>query len=72
MHTLISELGLPPYDIFVARSNDTELPILIAGDRDVLGPLAACEPAIWLSVQESYHQADELPQSSTQREVIHV
>jgi len=38
---LASELGLPPFDIFTARTASREIGYLLAGDApDVLGPLA--------------------------------
>jgi hypothetical protein len=38
---LLSDLGLPPYDVFVARSASAEVAMLMAGDAaSVLGSLA--------------------------------
>ena len=43
----LSELGLPPFDVFTARSKSKELVILIEGDRaHVLGPLAVGRHAV--------------------------
>lgn len=42
----LSELGLPPFDLFVGRNEEREQGYLICGDADmVLGPLAAGEHA---------------------------
>jgi adenylyltransferase/sulfurtransferase len=44
----LSQMGLPPFDLFVARANDREVSLLIEGDReDVLGPLAPFKPRLW-------------------------
>jgi len=40
----LDDLGLPLFDIFVARTSTAEIAYLIAGDReDLLGPLSASE-----------------------------
>lgn len=37
----LSQLGIPPFDVFTARSLDSEISYLIAGDsKSILGPLA--------------------------------
>jgi molybdopterin/thiamine biosynthesis adenylyltransferase len=44
----LSEVGLPLFDVFVARTSDREVPILIEGDRkEVLGELAQFKPQVW-------------------------
>jgi adenylyltransferase/sulfurtransferase len=51
----LSELGLPRYDLFLARAGTRELPILLNGDREaVLGPLAAYPPTIWEKARSAY------------------
>ena len=51
----LHELGLPPFDVFCARSDSGELQMLIAGDREaVLGPLAQLTPSVWEKVRTSY------------------
>ena len=41
----LAQLGLPPFDVVVARSMKTELPMLLAGDAPaVLGPLSEPQP----------------------------
>jgi molybdopterin/thiamine biosynthesis adenylyltransferase len=44
----LSQMGLPPFDLFVARTNDREVSLLIEGDRgEVLGALAPFKPRVW-------------------------
>ena len=48
----LSQMGLPPFDLFVARTNDREVSLLIEGDRKhVLGALAPFKPHLWTEVQ---------------------
>jgi molybdopterin/thiamine biosynthesis adenylyltransferase len=50
----LTEIGLPSFDLFVARSKDRELSLLISGDRqEVLGPLGTLQPSIWTAMQEA-------------------
>ena len=49
----LTQMGLPPFDLFVARTKDREISLLISGDRqDVLGPLGSLKPTIWTALQE--------------------
>jgi adenylyltransferase/sulfurtransferase len=51
----LRELGLPPFDVFTARSGSREIQILIAGDREaVLGPLSPFAPTIWAQARANY------------------
>lgn len=68
----LDRLGLPLFDVFMARSADQALPILIAGDRDVLGPLAEFRPTVWDTVQPVYQSSHDEPEPIAAREVIHV
>ena len=50
----LSELGLPAFDLFVARTKHSEVSLLIEGDRqDVLGRLASFKPTIWAALQQT-------------------
>jgi molybdopterin/thiamine biosynthesis adenylyltransferase len=49
------ELGLPRFDVFVARTSSDSMAIIVAGDREaVLGPLAQFKPHIWETVRSNY------------------
>ena len=49
----LTQIGLPSFDLFVARTKDREISLLISGDRqDVLGPLGSLKPTIWTALQE--------------------
>ena len=51
----LRELGLPPFDVFSARTGSREVQILIAGDRkEVLGPLAPFTPTVWAKARANY------------------
>jgi hypothetical protein len=55
----LSQMGLPPFDLFVARANDREVSLIIEGDReDVLGALALFKPRLWpeLSAKAALHR----------------
>jgi molybdopterin/thiamine biosynthesis adenylyltransferase len=55
----LSELGLPAFDVFNARSGAQEAQLLIAGDRDaVLGPLSPFTPTIWEKARVNYKNAN--------------
>ena len=44
----LSELGIPPFDVFAGRSSDGEVQVLLEGDApDVLGPLATERAELW-------------------------
>lgn len=66
----ISEIGLPLFDHFVARSGTKELPILISGDAPlVLGELTYHSPVIWEKVQSSYEEVNgDNPETQTKDE----
>jgi adenylyltransferase/sulfurtransferase len=50
----LSELGLPSFDLFVARTKNREVSLLIEGDRqDVVGILASFKPTIWAALQQT-------------------
>jgi molybdopterin/thiamine biosynthesis adenylyltransferase len=58
----LSELGLPPFDVFVARHELGEAAILMSGDRSsVLGPLAKFKSTVWPRLQDQ----SNLEQAST-------
>jgi adenylyltransferase/sulfurtransferase len=49
----LSELGLPRFDVFVARNAVREVAILMSGDRtSILGPLAEFNSTVWPRVRE--------------------
>jgi molybdopterin/thiamine biosynthesis adenylyltransferase len=51
----VAEVGLPPFDLFVARTKDKEVPLLMSGDQqDVLGQLGTLEPTSWATVQDPH------------------
>ena len=51
---MLSELGLPAFDLFVARTPKREVPLLIDGDRqDVLGTLASFKATIGAILQQA-------------------
>lgn len=51
----LGKLGIPPFDVFTARTGSREIHILIAGDRDaVLVALAPFRPAVWAGVRHHY------------------
>ncbi len=69
----LASLGLPPFDVFIARSEDRELPVLIAGDRAAaLGPLAPFPSQVWARVEHACRSAQPVPEVITTKEVIHV
>jgi adenylyltransferase/sulfurtransferase len=55
----LRELGLPPFDVFTARTRSREIQVLVAGDRAaVLGPLASFAPTVWAKVQCCYENGN--------------
>jgi adenylyltransferase/sulfurtransferase len=51
----LRELGLPPYDVFSARTSSREVQMLIAGDREaVLGSLAPFTSNVWAKARSHY------------------
>jgi hypothetical protein len=59
----LSELGLPAFDLFVARTKTREVSLLIEGDLpDVLGPLASLKPIIWEALQQAASDSREQEQ----------
>ena len=50
----LSELGLPAFDLFIARTKSREVSLLIEGDRqNVLGTLGSHKPTVWEELQET-------------------
>lgn len=69
----LSELGLPRFDLFVARSGIGELLILMTQDGpSVLGSLAKHTPAVWEKVRSTYETAEVLEGGETDTENSHV
>jgi hypothetical protein len=47
-------LGLPRFDVFVARNAVREVAILMSGDRtSILGPLAEFNSTVWPRVKDN-------------------
>ena len=63
----LAQMGLPPFDLFVARANDREVSLLIEGDRQqVLGPLTPFKPRLWseLSTKAVIHRDRDFEEGS--------